>query len=110
MDFYITFFLPSILGLAFYSYLKKENNIVVLGIDYLLLTLLSNMITMIFLVIRGSIREGVNLVMHVNQNFSFAVKYMLLTMVISLIIGVVLYIVNKYCSFSIEVTNGKKKK
>lgn len=110
MNFYITFFLPSILGLSLYSYLKKENSIVNLVMSYFLLTLLSNMATMLFLVVRGTIREGVSLMMHIDYSFSFGVKYMLLTMVLSVVIGVVLYIINKYCSFSIEVTNGKKEK
>lgn len=109
MNFYIAFFLPSIFGLAIYSYLMKEKNAVVLVIDYLVLTLLSNMAAMTLLVLRNTITEGVSLMMHIDSNFPFGVKYMILTMVISVVIGVVLYIINKYCSFSIEVTNGKKK-
>lgn len=110
MNFYIAFFLPSILGLSFYSYLKKENNTVGLVLNYFLLTLLSNMVTMLFLVVRNTIREGVSLMTHIDYSFAFGVKYMLLTMVVSVVIGVVLYIINKYCSFSIEVINGKNKK
>lgn len=110
MNFYIAFFLPSILGLSFYSYLKKENNTVGLVLNYFLLTLLSNMVTMLFLVVRNTVREGVSLMTHIDYSFSFGVKYMLLTMVVSVVIGVVLYIINKYCSFSIEVINGKSKK
>ena len=109
MNFYIAFFLPCILGLSLYSYLTKEKNIVSIVINYFLFTLLSNIMSMIILILRNSVKEGTNLMAHMECNFSFGVKYMLMTMVFSVVVALVIYVINKYFSFSIEVVNGRKK-
>lgn len=109
MNFYIAFFLPCILGTSFYSYLTKEKNFLSLGLNYLLFTLLSNLCSMIILMLRDTVREGVNLMTHMEYSFPFGVKYMLMTMIFSIIIAFVIYVFNKYFNFSIEVSNGRKK-
>ena len=110
MNFYIAFFLPCILGLSLYSYLTKEKNIVSIVINYFLITFLSNMMSMIILILRHTVREGVNIMAHMEYSFPFGVKYMLMTMVFSVGVALVIYVINKYFSFSIEVVNGRKKK
>ncbi len=109
MNFYIAFFLPCILGLSLYSYLTKEKNIVSIVINYFLFTLLSNIMSMIILILRNSVNEGTNLMTNMECYFLFGVKYMLMTMVFSVVVALVIYVINKYFSFSIEVVNGRKK-
>ena len=109
MDFYIAFFLPCILGTAFYLYLTKDKNILSFIINYLVFTFLSNFITMIVLILRDTVREGVSIMAHMEYSFPFGVKYMIMTSVFSIVIATIVYIINKYFSFSIEVSNGRKK-
>lgn len=109
MNFYIAFFLPCILGISFYLYLLKEKNILSLIINYFLITFLSNIISMIILVLRHTVREGVNIMTHMEYSFPFGVKYMLMTGFFSIVVAIIIYVINKYFSISIEVSNGRKK-
>ncbi len=109
MNFYIAFFLPCILGISLYLYLVKEKNILSLIINYFLITFLSNMMSMIILILRHTVREGVNIMAHMEYSFPFGVKYMLMTGFFSIIVVISIYIINKYFSFTVEVSNGRKK-
>lgn len=109
MNFYIAFFLPCILGLSLYSYLTKEKNIVSIVINYFLFTLLSNIMSMIILILINSVHEGTNLMTNMECYFLFGVKYMLMTGFFSIVVAIIIYVINKYFSISIEVSNGRKK-
>ena len=108
MNFYVVFFLPSILGLLLYKVLTKENEVKELIINYLITTLFSNLFLMGMLIVR---QHGVtNFMSYVQNNFIFSFKYILFSMIFSAVFGIVFAVVKKYLVFSVEVENGRKKK
>lgn len=108
MNFYVTFFLPNIIGLFLYKLVTKEEKVKELIINYLIQVLFSNLPMMVVLIFRK--HNISNFMDYVENNFAFALKYMLVVMVIGAVIGCLMAIIKKYFTFSVEVTNGRKKK
>lgn len=108
MNFYIAFFMPCILGFVIYLGLNKINNYLEIALDYLVNVFIANMMSMAIIIFRNHNVSDFSLYMQNSLSFSF--KYMILTMVFSIVVAVILTIIKKYFSFSIEVTNGRSKK
>lgn len=107
MDFYIVFFLPSVLGLLVYYVLTKEKNYFYLGLSYFVNVLLTNLVSTGVIFIRD--KAYYSLIDRINGDYRFAFKYLLLAVLITVVIGVVSAVAKKYCSVSVEVKNGRKK-
>lgn len=107
MNFYIVFFLPCVLGLLVYYILTKEKKYFNLGLIYFVNVLLTNICNMGVLFIKD--KTYYDLVNRIGGDFRFSFKYMLLGILFSIIVGVTSAIIKKYCVFSVEVKNGRKK-
>lgn len=108
MNFYIVFFLPCILGLWAYYVLSKDTKKFNLGIYYLLNVLFTNLGCILVLFLKD--KTIYSLTTRLDGDYRFAFKYLVLGVFISFIFGVVSAIAKKYCSVSVEVKNGRKKK
>lgn len=108
MNFYITFFLPCVLGLFIYYVLSNEKKYFDLGITYFVNVLLTNVLNIGVLFFKDE--TYYSLVERIEGDYRFAFKYMLLAVAISSAIGLLSVIVKKYFSVSVEVKNGRKKK
>lgn len=109
MNYLITYFLPSILGLKLFSTMNKETNKFNLIIYYLLFVLFSNFFCMFILLI--SDQAIYNLSNTLENNLSFCFKYIFITMVLNIILSALFTIISKYLTISIEVEkDGKIKK
>lgn len=113
MDYYIAFFLPSILGVKLFSYFNNEKNVFELIMNYLVFVLFSNLGSMLTMILIKS--TATNIIDAIRYNFVFGFKYILLSIVFNIILTILLTAIKKYISVSIEVTkneknNNKKKK
>lgn len=94
------YLLPSIIGIKIYNVLTKNNNIKDLIINYLSLVLSSNFILMIILYIKNKFEY--NLTEFIETNMLFAIKYILISIIINIILGFIYSIINKNISFKLE--------
>ena len=69
--------------------------------------LFTNICNMIVLYLKDS--KIYSLSNRINGDFRFALKYILLSLVFSFVVGVVFAVIKKYFKLSLEVKNGKKK-
>lgn len=108
MNVFITMFLPCVIGVYLYKILVKENEKFELLFNYLIQVFLTNVFMGVILVIRD---HGItNFSEYMGNNYSFALKYMMALVVLSIITSVVFAVLKKYFKVEIEVTNGRKKK
>ncbi len=94
------YLLPSIIGIKIYNVLTKNNNIKDLIINYLSSVLISNLIIMIILSIKNKFQY--NLTEYIETNMLFAIKYILMSIVINILLGYIFSIINKNISFELE--------
>lgn len=107
MNFYIVFFLPCVLGLWAYYVLSKDTKKFNLGIYYFLNVLFTNLGSIMILFLKD--KTYYSLIDRIAGDYRFAFKYLLMSVLISFVFGVVSAIARKYCSVSVEVKNGRKK-
>ena len=94
------YLLPSIIGIKIYNVLTKNNNIKDLIINYLSSVLISNLIIMIILSIKNKFQY--NLTEYIETNMLFAIKYILMSIVINILLGYIFSIINKNISLKLE--------
>ena len=94
------YLLPSIICIKIYNVLTKNNNIKDLIINYLSSVLISNLIIMIILSIKNKFQY--NLSEYIETNMLFAIKYILMSIVINILLGYIFSIINKNISFELE--------
>ena len=108
MNHILIYFLPSVIGLNLYLYLNKKNIDIFNQIKiYSILTLLSNLLCMLFDLLVN--KFAYNLTDYIENNLSFAIKYVLLSIIINIILSFVFIIVKKHISISVEVKKNEKK-
>lgn len=108
MNMFIAMFLPCVIGLYLYKIVMKENDKMELLFNYLLQVFLTNIFMGVILVIRN---HGItSFSKYIGNNYSFALKYMMVLAVLSIVVSFVFAVLKKYFKFEIEVTNGRKKK
>lgn len=107
MNYYIVFFLPCVLGLWAYYVLSKEKKNFNLGIYYFLNVLFTNLGSVLVLFLKD--KNFYSLTARIDGDYRFAFKYMIMSVMISFIFGVISAVIKKYCSVSVEVKNGRKK-
>lgn len=108
MNYFISLFLPCILGIFIYYVCNGESNKFELLIIFLVNVLISNLFGMGVLFLKSN--YVYSLIIKLEEDYRFAFKYMLLLTLISIIIGFISIIIKKYLIFDIEVENGAKKK
>lgn len=108
MNAYIVLFLPCVVGVSLYKILVKENERFELLFNYLVQVFFTNLFMGVILIAKKT--EITSFSLYVDNNFSFAIKYMTAVVVLSIVISVVFAVLKKYFKFEIEVTNGRKKK
>lgn len=100
MNSLFVYLLPSIIGIKIYNILTKNNNIKDLIINYLSSVLISNLIIMIILSIKNKFQY--NITEYIETNMLFAIKYILMSIVINVLLGYIFSIINKNISFKLE--------
>lgn len=108
MNFFIVYFLPSVLGLYILKNFNKEQKYFDLILNYFMFVLFSNLFCMIILILKGI--QISNLSNLLELNFIFSFKYIIISMVINIILAFLSTILGKYLEISIEVENGRKTK
>ncbi len=108
MSFYLTIFLPCVLGLFIYYILTNEKRYFDLGLVYFVNVLLTNLLNIGILYFKDE--SYYSLITRLEGDYRFAFKYMLLATAIGVVLGTFSAIIKKYFSVSVEVKNGRKKK
>lgn len=106
---FIMLFLPGMIGLNFYMYLKKGKlNMTEMIMKYGIITFLINFINMasLYIVLEYKYTALANL----DYTISFIFKYMLMSLIISLVVGFILHVIEKSVELDVEVRKETKKR
>lgn len=98
--------LPSILGIDFYSKLIKEKDKMGLIFKFSELLLFSNLLCMITVKIINNFEW--NLIDYIQNNNYFAVKYVILLIILNLFLAFIFSVLKKDFSISLEKENKQK--
>ena len=97
---------PSVIGLKLIMILNKDKKIFEYIVDYLLLVFLNNFIATIIISIFNS---GIyNIADYITNNLDFAIKYIIITCVLGVILSLLITIIKKYLTLDIEVVKDEK--
>lgn len=93
---------PSSLGTIIYQKNSAKENFGQTFIGYMINTLLTNTITILFYYYICDINKF-------NFTNIFTLKYILISSIISIIIGLIMTVINKFLNLKVEVTKNEKK-
>ena len=96
MSFYLTIFLPCVLGLFIYYILTNEKRYFDLGLVYFVNVLLTNLLNIGILYFKDE--SYYSLITRLEGDYRFAFKYMLLATAIGVVLGIFSAIIKKYFS------------